>query len=329
MAKVDASGKAGPVRVRYDARRRLTVHEGPPGSVKRKRPTAADESRFPVASVVLDILAAYTATALASLLLLPVSSRKVCLHLPRGASALTRPEQFRNFAGGKAALGETALRFGSTALLPPPLSSLVGYLGSIPLRGAVVRAQSGVFAAARTSLPKLTSLRGFSALWAAHVVRDLPFLLVETYTLTAMALGRIRVAKRVAMNTAGNEKVSTNTQVSPAPGRRGGIQIWDAVLAGAVAGVFTVPLDLLHTRVIVAGRPSIARTSMAVVRLAKRRGLPAAVMTSTGAGLYIAECMAKPVAQLAIYAGVRATYVATWLRFRMRNEVETSDAKSK
>lgn len=292
-------------------------------AAKAKRPTTADEGKYPVASVVLDTVAAYVATTMASLLLLPVSGRKVALQLPGGAAPARAAGAVRNFAGARATLVLNALRFSTTALLPPPLSSLAAYVASVPLRGAVVRAQSGALAAARTQIPRLTSVRGLAALWVAHVARDLPFLIVETYTLTALSLQRMRVAKM----RAAEELVRPASVKAENPRIRGraGIQIGDAVIAGALAGVLTVPLDLLHTRMIVAGKPSLLRTSRAMFRLARQRGplgVAMAAKSGSGAGLYMAECMAKPVAQVSIYAVVRAAFVATWLRYKMRHESE-------
>lgn len=293
------------------------------GGVKRKQPTAADEAKFPLASVVLDTVAAYVATTSASLLLLPVSGRKVALQLPRGATAPGSTSVLRSFAGSKATLMLSGLRFSSTALLPPPLSTLVSYFGSILLRGAVIRAQSGVFSVARTQLPKLTSARGLTALWVAHMTRDLPFLVLETYALTALSLQRLRVSKKRALE----DLVSPSSgQENPRVRGRPGIQVGDAVIAGGLAGVLTVPLDLLHTRMFVAGRPSLLRISRAMFRLARRRGLlgtTLAVGSGSGSGLYIAECMAKPITQVSIYAVVRAAFVATLLRYKMRNELKT------
>lgn len=290
---------------------------------KRKEPTAADEAKYPLASVVLDTAAAYVATTCASLLLLPVSGRKVALQLPCGAAAPGSASALRSFAGSKATLMLSGLRFSSTALLPPPLSTLASYFGSVPLRGAVIRAQSGVFSVARTQLPKLTSARGIAALWAAHVTRDLPFLVAETYALTALSLQRFRVAKKRAAEDAMNPTSKTE---NPRVRGRPGIQIGDAVIAGGLAGVLTVPLDLLHTRMLVAGKPSLLRTSRAIFRLAKRRGLLAtasAVGSGSGSGLYVAECMARPITQVSIYAVVRAAFVATWLRYKMHHELKT------
>lgn len=311
---------SGPGRLRRSPDTKIA--RGTKGGTKGKEPTAADEAKYPLASAVLDTVAAYIATTSASLLLLPVSGRKVTLQLPCGAAAPGPASALRNFAGTKATLMLSGLRFSSTALLPPPLSTLASYFGSIPLRGAVIRAQSGVFSVARTQLPKLTSARGLAALWVAHMTRDLPFLAVETYALTALTLQRLRVAKKRAAEDLVNPPSNTE---NPRVRGRPGIQIWDAVIAGGLAGVLTVPLDLLHTRMLVAGKPSLLRTTQAMFRLARRRGILATTMavgSGSGSGLYVAECMAKPITQVSIYAIVRAAFVATWLRHKMRDGSE-------
>lgn len=334
MVKVKFPANGGPAKVQLDGRPGLKVSDASAAqSVKAspRQPTAADEQRYPRASRILDSLSAYVSTTLASLVLLPLSVRKVGLQLPRGQPhgvALVD-----SFAGARATLGDSALRFGSSALLPPPLSNLVAYLGSIPLRGAVLRAQSGTFAAARSALPKLTSLRGFSAVWRATILRDIPFLCIETYALTAMVLGRARVKEAARIEKASAvvsrggkrkkaarvEQQDEQRQAGPDEGRRGGIEPRDAVLAGTIAGIFTVPLDLFHTRMLVSGRPSAIRTSRAVFRLSKRRGPISLIRANRGPTLYIAECMAKPVAVLTIYTLCRALFVSSWLHYKMRS----------
>jgi hypothetical protein len=361
MVEVQVGEGAGPVKVRMDGKRRLNVVESgtpgvqrgkvtasPPTRSRHARPTAADEKRYPKASIVLDSLSGYLAATLASLVLLPLSQRKIHLQLPRGTPILGQSALLDSFAGGRATLGESALRFASTALVPPPVSTLVAYLGSIPLRGAVVRAQSGAFATARTCLPKLTSMRGLTAVWRAHVLRDVPFLFFETYALTSMVLGRAHVNRRAAEQAAPASAASAasagsgrnsdafqsrqdRAQTQPAEGqerqqrvvtgRRGGINMGDAVLAGTIAGVLTVPLDLLHTRMLVSGRPSALRTAKAAFRLARQRGPLHCLQARGGALLYVAECMAKPVARVAIYSACRALLVSSWLNWKMRDEV--------
>lgn len=332
MVSVDFPADGRPAQVRLDGRRELKVTGSPsaPSGRPPRRASAADEQLYPRASRVLDALSAYASMTLASLALLPISVRKVARQLPRG-----RPRGARgvaSFAGARATLGDSALRFASSALLPPPLSNIAVYLGAIPLRGAVVRAQSGTFAAARSALPRLTSLRGLGAVWRATIVRDLPFLFVETYALTAIVLGRARAQEEARVertsakvSSGGRQKkvsqeelLEQQRQAVRDKGRRGGIEPRDAVFAGTIAGFLTVPLDLLHTRMLVSGKPSAIRTSRALFRLARQRGPISLLRSPGGAKMYIAECMAKPVAVLTVYTVCRALLVSSWLQYKMR-----------
>lgn len=303
----------GPVTVHTTRRRsRLTeVSSSPPvpRTTSPGAPVAADESRYPRASAALAALAAYTATVSSSLLLLPLSRAKLFAHLPLRIAPKSA------FAGAHATLAEAGATLAATALLPQPVSALVSYAASVPLRAAALRTQAGSFVAARAFK---------SGVWKAHMLRDAPFLVVETCVLAALVLGRAR-----ARSVRDMEKLQRG---DPVPlnslgkrERRGGIETQDAVFAGGVAGLVTVPLDFVRTRLLISGKPSVMRTVKGVMRLGTRRGFePFLARRSAGASMYVADCMVRPVARVVVYAVVRATLVSAWLKWKMEKEAKAS-----
>jgi hypothetical protein len=313
-----------PVTVRVDGRRRLTMSTtpkpksvppppGPPGS-----PSPADEASYPRASMILNVISVYLSTAAASLLLLPLTLRKTLAQLP----ASSRPGTGA-FTGARASMAESALRFCSTALLPPPFSSLAAYVGAVPLQAAAVRAQASARVLPRT-LPRIVAVRGMFAAWASHTLRDLPFTCIEAFALSTFVLAGIEAANRPvrldsldAVNRANTPAETRSAKLK----KNGGIVARDTVLAGAIAGIATAPLDFVRTRLLVSARPSIRRTAIATVRLARAQGPRIFLSRATGTGTrtYLLECMARPVAFLTIYTVTRAFMVSNWLTWKMRS----------
>jgi hypothetical protein len=303
-----------PMTVRADGRRELTMTTAPasPSSTRRPTPSPSDEARYPRASAALAAVSVYVATAFSSLSLLPLTLRKTLSYLP----APPRPPP--PFSGARATLSESALRFAMTAVLPAPFSALAAHIGAVPLQAAALRAQAG------GALRAARGVRGLRAAWAAHVLRDLPFTCVEAYALSALVLSGIEAAARPAKI---NSLEAVNRTQDPESAartlkRQGGIDARDAVLAGGFAGLATVPLDFLRTRLLVAARPSVSRTVRATVRLARRQGAAMFLAGAVGTGprLYLAECMVRPIAFLTIYTATRAFLVSSWLTWKTRTE---------
>lgn len=261
----------------------------------------------------------------------------------------------RNFSGASSVMAETAVRFAATLVLPPPVAALVTYLCAVPIQSRIVRAQALLSAPlrARRWPSVMLSRRGLGAVWKSHILKDFPFTCIEAYVLAAIVLRSGRRGKQSAdqqapgatraiadappssfksrrrekrRNTPSNEKASSNNKsqgnkTSPSSGPQDGrVHPVDAIIAGTVAGVLTSPMDAIRTRMLISTHPSLRRTSTAMIRSMRIRGV-SRTLIPRGAGYHIAECIARPLAFLALYAGCRASLMTAFLHWRRSAEV--------